>query len=124
MATAATRSVFALPSSSLGTAGQVCVGEVDAAGLALVAAARAALQAGLDQCGPGRPYSGVGAAVQRTVQAAGLAVIPAFTGHGIGRHNAVRSEVRSEVWNLHEVSQVLTSTARPTSSPAATPTPA
>ena len=96
MATAATRSVFALPSSSLGTAGQVCVGEVDAAGLALVAAARAALQAGLDQCGPGRPYSGVGAAVQRTVQAAGLAVIPAFTGHGIGRHNAVRSEV----WNL------------------------
>jgi len=62
------------------------VGEVDGAGLALVAAARAALQAGLDQCGPGRPYSGVGAAVQRTVQAAGLAVIPAFTGHGIGSY--------------------------------------
>ena len=79
------------------------VGEVDEAGRTLVEVARAALAVGVEQCGPGQRFSSIGesiphsnlrstnslspgAAIQDYVTEQRLAVVPAFTGHGIGRH--------------------------------------
>eukprot|EP00092_Neocalanus_flemingeri_P030434 GFUD01033036.1.p1 GENE.GFUD01033036.1~~GFUD01033036.1.p1 ORF type:complete len:325 (-),score=80.48 GFUD01033036.1:89-1063(-) len=62
------------------------VGEVDMAGQELVKVAREALYVGIDQCGPGKLFNGIGAAIQSFVNSQGLRVIPSFTGHGIGTY--------------------------------------
>jgi methionyl aminopeptidase len=49
-----------------------------------VQAARDALAAGIGACGPGRPFSGIGKAIQSIACARGFSVSSQFTGHGIG----------------------------------------
>jgi methionyl aminopeptidase len=51
----------------------------------LVAAARAALQAGIRAAQPGATLRDVGAAVERVTRTRGFAVVRELTGHGIGR---------------------------------------
>jgi methionyl aminopeptidase len=64
----------------------LCVGSgVDAEGLALVAAARECLLAGIAACGPGVPFAEIGAAVEARAEALGVTNNRAFCGHGIGR---------------------------------------
>ncbi|KZT60768.1 methionine aminopeptidase [Calocera cornea HHB12733] len=61
--------------------------EVDERGRALVAATEGALREGITACGPGRPFTAIGAAIERYVKGlgAGLSVSRQFSGHGIGR---------------------------------------
>jgi methionyl aminopeptidase len=63
----------------------VAVGQADGTARRLVAAARAALQAGIRAARPGATLRDVGAAVQRVTEARGFRVIPELHGHGIGR---------------------------------------
>jgi len=63
----------------------VAVGEPDAQGRRLIAAARAALQAGIRAAAPGATLRDVGAAVERVTEARGFHVVPELHGHGIGR---------------------------------------
>jgi methionyl aminopeptidase len=63
----------------------VGVGTVDRRRLALLAAGRAALAAGIRAAQPGATLRDVGAAVERTARARGLRVFRELTGHGIGR---------------------------------------
>ena len=66
----------------------VLVGDQDPGGSSrrLLEVGRGALQAGIDQCGPGQQFCGVGGAVQKYVRDEGFNIIPAFTGHGIGSY--------------------------------------
>jgi methionyl aminopeptidase len=59
-------------------------GAGDAAARALVAATRGALDAAIAACGPGVPVARIGAVIAPLAAAAGLAVVDAFAGHGIG----------------------------------------
>ncbi len=61
------------------------VGRVSAQATQLIAATRNALDAALAAVKPGGHVGDIGAAVQRIVEAAGLAVVRRFVGHGIGR---------------------------------------
>jgi methionyl aminopeptidase len=63
----------------------VLVGQGSPEALRLVAATRAALAAGIAAALPGGRIGDIGAAVQRTAEAAGFAVVRDFVGHGIGR---------------------------------------
>lgn len=62
------------------------VGEVDAAGEKLIAVTQDCLNIGIQQCGPNKPFRGIGSAIESFARKAGLRVVPAFTGHGIGRY--------------------------------------
>jgi len=62
------------------------VGEVDREGQELIKVAREALYVGIDQCGPGKQFSGIGSAIHSHVSSRGFQVIPSFTGHGIGTY--------------------------------------
>merc|ERR1719193_2053786 len=62
------------------------VGQVDEAGVELVDTAKAALHVGIDQCGPGKTFSGIGAAIQDFISKTRFSVVPVFTGHGIGQY--------------------------------------
>jgi len=62
------------------------VGQVDKAGQELVAMARNCLHEGIEQCGPGKPFTGIGAAIEEYLQGTQYKVVPAFTGHGIGKY--------------------------------------
>lgn len=44
----------------------------------------AALEAGINACGPGRPFNGIGRAIHEIVRNSRHSVCPAFAGHGIG----------------------------------------
>jgi methionyl aminopeptidase len=63
----------------------VTVGTADEQAQRLIAAARAALSAGIRAAQPGARLRDVGAAVERTTRARGFHVIRELTGHGIGR---------------------------------------
>jgi methionyl aminopeptidase len=63
----------------------VAVGEPDATARRLVAAARAALRAGIRAATPGATLPDLGAAVERVTEARGFRVVPELHGHGIGR---------------------------------------
>ncbi|MDQ6607659.1 MAG: type I methionyl aminopeptidase [Actinomycetota bacterium] len=63
----------------------VAVGRVDRRRLALLAAGRAALAAGIRAAQPDATLRDVGAAIERTARARGLRVFRELTGHGIGR---------------------------------------
>lgn len=43
-----------------------------------------ALEAGIDACGPGRPFNWIGKAIYEVVRNTRYSVCPAFAGHGIG----------------------------------------
>ena len=61
------------------------VGEIDPEAERLLDACRAALAAGIDEARPGNRVGDISAAVQRTTEAAGFAVVRSLVGHGVGR---------------------------------------
>jgi methionyl aminopeptidase len=61
------------------------VGEITDETRRLLDVTRESLDLGIAQCWPGRRLGDVSAAIQRHVEAAGLGVVRAFVGHGIGR---------------------------------------
>jgi len=61
------------------------VGTVDKGALELLSSTERALQAAISMCEPGKRLGDVGWAAQKTVEAAGFAVVSRFGGHGIGR---------------------------------------
>jgi methionyl aminopeptidase len=63
----------------------VVVGSATPSAERLIAAARAALRAGMRAAQPGATLRDVGAAVERVTEARGYAVVRELTGHGIGR---------------------------------------
>ena len=63
----------------------VPVGEVSAEARKLLDTTKAALHAGTEQARPGNHLGDVSNAIQRTVEAEGLAIIRSLVGHGIGR---------------------------------------
>jgi methionyl aminopeptidase len=64
----------------------------DKQGEDLVEVADEALAAGIQACGPGKPFKGIGRAIHELASARGLSVSPLFLGHGIGTvfHRAPR----------------------------------
>lgn len=67
------------------TSATFCIGVVEAEPLRLVERTRAARDAGIAAVRPGARLGDVGAAIQAVAEEAGLGVVTAFTGHGIGR---------------------------------------
>jgi methionyl aminopeptidase len=61
------------------------VGEIDQTAQNLLAATRASLDAGVEQCQPGNRMGDLSRAIQRVAEGAGLSVIRSLVGHGIGR---------------------------------------
>jgi methionyl aminopeptidase len=61
------------------------VGQISTVNERLLAATKAALDAAMKQCRVGKRVGDIGAAVQQTVEAAGFAIIPELTGHGVGK---------------------------------------
>ncbi|KAG1896454.1 methionyl aminopeptidase [Suillus fuscotomentosus] len=66
------------------TSSTFLVGDVDEPGRDLVQMTNAALEAGINACGPGRPFNGIGRAIHEIVRNSRHSVCPAFAGHGIG----------------------------------------
>lgn len=64
----------------------VAVGAVDPIRRRLIAAARAALRAGIDAAKPGASLRDVGGAIEHEAESRGFHIVPNLTGHGIGRH--------------------------------------
>ncbi|XP_028041384.1 methionine aminopeptidase 1D, mitochondrial isoform X1 [Bombyx mandarina] len=62
------------------------VGNVDNRGLQLVEITEQCLGIGIGTCGPGVPFSEIGASIQRHARKNGLTVIPSIVGHGIGQY--------------------------------------
>jgi methionyl aminopeptidase len=60
------------------------VGNVDPESTRLVCITRECLSRGIDAVKPGRPISDIGRAIQDHAEGAGLGVVKAFVGHGIG----------------------------------------
>jgi len=56
----------------------------DEPGRDLVQMTNIALEAGINACGPGRPFNGIGRAIHEIVRNTSHSVCPAFAGHGIG----------------------------------------
>merc|ERR550525_194950 len=52
----------------------------------MVDLAEQALHEGISQCAPGKQFSEIGEAIEHFVSSTRLSVVPAFTGHGIGRY--------------------------------------
>ncbi|XP_065206186.1 methionine aminopeptidase 1D, mitochondrial-like isoform X2 [Planococcus citri] len=69
------------------------VGEVDFRAKQLIKAAQHALQSGIECCGPGVPFETIGRRTERAAQKHGLSIVPAVTGHGIGRFFHERPEI-------------------------------
>jgi methionyl aminopeptidase len=63
----------------------IAVGVISAPARALLAATRASLQRGIEQCQPGNRLGDVGAAIQRHAEQLGYSIVREFVGHGIGR---------------------------------------
>jgi len=61
------------------------VGEISAEAEQLLQACRAALEAGIEQARAGNRVGDISAAVQRSAEGAGYAVIRSLVGHGVGR---------------------------------------
>ncbi|MBA3717001.1 MAG: type I methionyl aminopeptidase [Actinobacteria bacterium] len=61
------------------------VGEISAEAEQLLQACRAALEAGIEQARSGNRVGDISAAVQRSAEGAGYAVIRSLVGHGVGR---------------------------------------
>jgi methionyl aminopeptidase len=61
------------------------VGEIDDETQRLLDVCQAALEAGIEQARPGNHVGDISAAIQRTTEEAGFAVVRSLVGHGIGR---------------------------------------
>jgi methionyl aminopeptidase len=61
------------------------VGEISPEAERLLEIGQAALEAGVDQCRPGRRLSDISHAVQATTEEAGFSVVRSLVGHGVGR---------------------------------------
>ena len=61
------------------------VGEIPAEAERLLDVCQAALEAGVEQCRPGKRLSDISHAVQTVTEEAGFAVIRSLVGHGVGR---------------------------------------
>jgi methionyl aminopeptidase len=61
------------------------VGQIDDETQRLLDVCQAALEAGIEQARPGNHIGDISAAVQRTTEEAGFAVVRSLVGHGIGR---------------------------------------
>ncbi|KXN89007.1 Methionine aminopeptidase 1D, chloroplastic/mitochondrial [Leucoagaricus sp. SymC.cos] len=70
------------------------VGDVDQQGRDLVSITNRALRAGINACGPGRPFKGIGQAIHDAI-GEDYSVSSQFTGHGIGKF------FHSRPWILH-----------------------
>ncbi|KAG2041283.1 methionyl aminopeptidase [Suillus americanus] len=66
------------------TSSTFLVGDVDEPGRDLVHMTNTALEAGINACGPGRPFNGIGRAIHEIVRNTCHSVCPTFAGHGIG----------------------------------------
>jgi methionyl aminopeptidase len=66
------------------TSSTFLVGDVDEPGRDLLQMTNIALEAGINACGPGRPFNGIGRAIHEIVRNTSHSVCPAFAGHGIG----------------------------------------
>ena len=60
------------------------VGTVDPLSRKLIRVTRECLEMAIDQVGPGRPFSGIGRAIQTHAEQNGFGVVRAFIGHGVG----------------------------------------
>ncbi|KAH0588180.1 hypothetical protein H2248_006895 [Termitomyces sp. 'cryptogamus'] len=60
------------------------VGNVDEQGRELVRLTNDALRAGIDACGPGRPFRNIGKAIHELTRNNNYSISTQFTGHGIG----------------------------------------
>ncbi|CDO77194.1 hypothetical protein BN946_scf184747.g7 [Trametes cinnabarina] len=69
----------------------------DDKGRELVRITEAALDAGIAACGPGKPFKGIGRAIQELLRGKDYCVSPQFSGHGIGR------EFHRQPWILHHL---------------------
>lgn len=63
----------------------VAVGTIDPEVDRLCRVTQESLEAGIDQCRPGRRLSDISHAVQEVVEAAGFSVVRSLVGHGVGR---------------------------------------
>jgi methionyl aminopeptidase len=61
------------------------VGEISPEAERLLEIGQAALEAGVEQCRPGRRLSDISHAVQATTEEAGFSVVRSLVGHGVGR---------------------------------------
>ncbi len=61
-----------------------CVGEVDPLSRKLVRVTRECLERAIEVVAPGRPFSGIGQAIQSHAEANDFGVVRAFIGHGVG----------------------------------------
>ncbi|WWD17266.1 methionine aminopeptidase, type I [Kwoniella shandongensis] len=59
--------------------------DVDKLGRELVEATKEALEVGIRVCGPGKPYSEIGRAIEEFAKRYGFSVNSQFSGHGIGK---------------------------------------
>ncbi|KAF8222446.1 methionine aminopeptidase [Tricholoma matsutake] len=73
------------------------VGDVDHQGIELVKKTRQALQVGIQACGPGRRFKGIGKAIHDLIRHHPFSVSSQFTGHGIG------TVFHKPPWILHHV---------------------
>ncbi|MBD2260269.1 type I methionyl aminopeptidase [Pseudanabaena sp. FACHB-2040] len=71
----------------------IAVGQISEQGQQLMAAAEAALYAGIGQVKPGNSLLDIAGAIEDSINASGFSVVEDFTGHGVGR-------------NLHEAPSV------------------
>lgn len=61
------------------------VGEISSKARKLLDVTKESLDAGIDQCQPGKRLTDISHAVQRVVERAGFSVVREFVGHGVGR---------------------------------------
>ncbi|KAJ2009577.1 hypothetical protein GGI04_000300 [Coemansia thaxteri] len=67
------------------TSASFAVGQVDAAGTALMEATREALDLAIQVCGPGVPLTAIGETISAYAEPLGYSLSRELTGHGIGR---------------------------------------
>ncbi|KAJ6541778.1 methionyl aminopeptidase [Mycena capillaripes] len=79
------------------TAQTFLVGEVDKDGQELAKATNEALEAGINACGPGRHFSGIGKAIHDLIRDTKFSISPQFNGHGIG------TTFHRKPWIIHDL---------------------
>ncbi|KAJ7292720.1 peptidase M24, structural domain-containing protein [Mycena rebaudengoi] len=73
------------------------VGSVDEPGQQLVKMTDRALEAGINACGPGLPFSRIGEAIHELIRDTPFSISPQFTGHGIG------TAFHRKPWIIHDL---------------------
>ncbi|KAG6824153.1 hypothetical protein H0H92_007843 [Tricholoma furcatifolium] len=75
------------------------VGNVDEQGRELIKFTNDALQAGINACGPGRQFQGIGKAIHALTKNTNFSVSSEFTGHGIG------TVFHRRPWIVHDLNE-------------------